>query len=133
MESIALLQFGLMVLSPLSHVQHHDQEGQHPAGAHHGQARDDNGLAGKYRDLGLPRVGTLRRVGDYIQLGVGNDLRPRVGHGGDVDPQIVDKVGRQAQTEDGVGGLQGKVGRLWQLCCHRLERVKGFWSNPLNI
>ena len=133
MESIALLQFGLMVLSPLSHVQHHDQEGQHPAGAHHGQARDDNGLAGKYRDLGLPRVGTLRRVGDYIQLGVGNDLRPRVGHGGDVDPQIVDKVGRQAQTEDGVGGLQGKVGRLRQLCCHRLERVKGFWSNPLNI
>ena len=83
-------------------------------------------LAGENGDLCGPAVGLVGRVGDDVELGVGYDLRPGVGPPRDVHPQVVHKVGRHAQPEDGVGQLEGKVGRLGQLGPGRLEGVKGF-------
>ena len=57
-------------------------------------ACNDDTLARENRYLGLPQVGLVPGVGDDVELGVGDDLRPGVRHRGDVDPEVVDEVGR---------------------------------------
>ena len=71
------------------------------------------------------------RVGYDVQLGVGDDLWPGVRHRGDIDPQIVDEIRGQTQSENDVRSLKGEVGGLWHLSSNRLERIKCLRSRPL--
>ena len=74
-ESPGVLHHLLPVLPLLLGVQHHDDEPDEEAGGQERHAGQRDAPPGGDEELGLPQRRLVGRVGDYVHLRVGDDLR----------------------------------------------------------